>query len=65
MADRSVGSLVVVARSACSGTLEGSDKMEVALLRSRRDDNAAGQTQKYNYTAATSCKWVPLGMGVR
>lgn len=42
MADRSVGSLLAVALSACSGTLDGSDKIDVALLRSRNDDNAAG-----------------------
>lgn len=41
MADRSVGSLEAVALSACSGTLDGSDKIDVALLRSRNDDNAA------------------------
>ena len=46
MADKSVGSLVVEALSACSGTLDGSDKMEVALLRSRKDDSAAGETDK-------------------
>lgn len=45
MADRSVGSLLAVALSACSGTLDGSDKIDVALLRSRNDDNAAGNGQ--------------------
>ena len=47
MAARSVGSLVVLALSACSGTLDGSDRMDVALLRSRRDDNAAGETNTF------------------
>lgn len=42
MVAKSVGSLAVLALRACSGTLDGSDKIEVALLRSRRDDNAAG-----------------------
>ena len=46
MAAKSVGSLVVLALSACSGTFDGSDKIEVALLRSRRDDNAAGGKKK-------------------
>ena len=46
MADKSVGSLVVEALSACSGTFDGSDKIEVALLRSRKDDSAAGETDK-------------------
>lgn len=41
MADRSVGSLLAVALSACSGTFDGSDKIDVALLRSRNEDNAA------------------------
>lgn len=45
-AAKSVGSLVTLARSACSGTLDGSDKMDVALLRSRRDDKAAMKTKK-------------------
>ena len=44
-AAKSVGSLVTLARSACSGTLDGSDKMDVALLRSRRDDKAAMKTK--------------------
>lgn len=44
-AAKSVGSLVALARSACSGTLDGSDKMDVALLRSRRDDKAAMKTK--------------------
>lgn len=46
MAAKSVGSLAVLALSACSGTFDGSDKIEVALLRSRRDDNAANAEQK-------------------
>ena len=41
MEARSVGSLEAAAASACSGTLDGSDKIDVALLRSRNDDNAA------------------------
>ena len=45
-AAKSVGSLVTLARSACSGTLDGSDKMDVALLRSRRDDKAAMKTKQ-------------------
>ena len=52
MATKSVGSLVVLALSACSGTLEGSDKMDVALLRSRREDNAAGNGKKIYSTQA-------------
>lgn len=46
MVAKSVGSLAVLALRACSGTLDGSDKIEVALLRSRRDDNAANAEQK-------------------
>lgn len=46
MEAKSVGSLAVLALRACSGTLDGSDKIEVALLRSRRDDNAANAEQK-------------------
>lgn len=42
MAARSVGSLEAAALRACSGTLDGSDKIDVALLRSRNDDKAAG-----------------------
>lgn len=41
MAARSVGSLEAAALRACSGTLDGSDKIDVALLRSRNDDKAA------------------------
>jgi len=41
MAARSVGSLEAAAERACSGTFDGSDKIDVALLRSRNDDNAA------------------------
>lgn len=50
MAARSVGSLEAVALSACSGTLDGSDKIDVALLRSRNDDNAAKEIDKYIMT---------------
>ena len=49
-AAKSVGSLVLLALSACSGTLEGSDKMDVALLRSRSDDKAAGNRQDITNT---------------
>ena len=41
MAARSVGSLEAAALRACSGTLDGSDKIDVALLRSRNEDKAA------------------------
>ena len=56
IAARSVGSLVVLALSACSGTLDGSDRMDVALLRSRRDDNAAGETN--DKIPKRTFKWV-------
>ena len=56
MAARSVGSLVVVALSACSGTLDGSDKIDVALLRSRRDDNAAKETKILIDRTVFSCQ---------
>ena len=48
MAARSVGSLEAEALRACSGTLDGSDKIDVALLRSRNDDKAA---EEKNITA--------------
>ena len=46
MAARFVGSLETEALNACSGTLDGSDKMEVALLKSRNEDNTAGAKRK-------------------
>ena len=48
MAARLVGSLETEALSACSGTLDGSDSIEVALLRSRNDDNTAEVKNKGN-----------------
>ena len=55
MAARSVGSLEAAAVRACSGTLDGSDKIDVALLRSRNDDNAA---EEKNIT--TKWRFCPL-----
>ena len=58
MAARSVGSLEAAARRACSGTLDGSDKIDVALLRSRNDDKAA---EKKHYS---SVAFLPISQQV-